>query len=331
MLKLFPSSPLLFSCFFLGTLIAISSSHWFFLWFGLELNLFSFIPILLSSSYSFEASIKYFLIQLFSSLMLISSVLSILIPSFKISNFIMMILFSLSLMTKLSIAPCHFWFPSVLSSISWTTCLLLMTWQKLIPLLIMILISPFYPLFIIFFLASVSSMVGGLGGMNQSQLRNLLAYSSISHMGWTLSIISILPMMSFMYFFCYSIILFPLIYTLLSFNFINNKQLFSLFSFNKPFYFLICISFLSLSGLPPLLGFFPKWMILMYLSKCNFFLMSFFLILGSLFTLFFYLSMIFPSMSLMKMPSISLNFKASSFLFWLFLFSLGILPVLTIF
>nr|YP_011008846.1 NADH dehydrogenase subunit 2 [Oligobrachia dogieli]WPV72836.1 NADH dehydrogenase subunit 2 [Oligobrachia dogieli] len=327
MFKFFPSSPLLFSCFFFGTFVSISSSHWMFLWLGLELNLFCFIPILLSSlMYSFEAAIKYFLIQLFSSLMLISSMLSMFIPSFSLSNLIMMIFFSVSMMTKLSIAPCHFWFPSVMSSTPWIPCLLLMTWQKFVPLFIMVFISPFYPIFLIFFLSSLSSLVGGLGGLAQSQLRNLLAYSSIGHMGWTMSILPISPTISLIYFLCYSMITLPLIYIFFSFNFFSNSQLFSLFSLNKLFYFMFCLSILSLSGLPPLMGFFPKWMILMFLMKFNLFLFSFLLILGSLMNLFFYLSMIFPVVTLTSVPPSITKFNKSLFLFWIFFSLLGLLP-----
>lgn len=37
---------------------------------------------------------------------------------------------------------------------------------------------------ILFVVGGLSALVGALGGLNQVHLRKLLAYSSISHLGW---------------------------------------------------------------------------------------------------------------------------------------------------
>ena len=56
---------------------------------------------------------------------------------------------------------------------------MLLTWQKLAPLIILLDFSAFLFLFIVF--AGLSSLVGGAFGVGQVQVRILFAYSSIGH------------------------------------------------------------------------------------------------------------------------------------------------------
>ncbi len=53
-----------FLCF-LGTFISVSSGDWLGVWFGLEINLLGFIPIMLQrvGRQSVERSVKYFVVQ----------------------------------------------------------------------------------------------------------------------------------------------------------------------------------------------------------------------------------------------------------------------------
>lgn len=53
-----------------GSLITISSSSWLGIWIGLEINLLSFIPLIIDKKNLFtnESTIKYFLVQVFGSL-----------------------------------------------------------------------------------------------------------------------------------------------------------------------------------------------------------------------------------------------------------------------
>nr|AIL54887.1 NADH dehydrogenase subunit 2 [Spirobrachia sp. YL-2014] len=329
MLKSLPSHPLFYFTLFSGSLIAFSSSHWLFLWSGLELNLFSIIPLMINSSnsISLEASIKYFLIQLFSSIMLITSMMSLFMSSFAMSNMMMLFLFFMSMMTKLGMAPCHFWFPPVMAALSWPMCFILMTWQKLIPLFILMFTFSFFSLKIMFFVVILSSLIGGLGGLNQTQLRPLLAYSSITHMSWILSTISISPLISLSYFSCYSLILFPLTSIVYLFNINSNNQLFNIFSSQKNFFLIFTISILSLGGLPPLFGFFPKWMTMFFLLSNNMNLLLLFLILGSLLNLYFYLILIFPLYNFINFKFITLMKKSYTFFFfWVLILLMGIAP-----
>jgi len=69
-----------------------------------------------------------------------------------------------------------------MSSIPWPLGILLMTWQKFAPLGICASLH-LYHLVLILFLAMANSLLGAWGGLNQTQLRPLLAYSSIIHIG----------------------------------------------------------------------------------------------------------------------------------------------------
>ena len=120
------------------TLIAISSSNWLFLWAAIELNLLRFIPILINSKkfQETEAAIKYFLAQALGSRILLIRRISIWFNTSTPANLIYFILL-ISITLKLGIVPCHLWYPSVISSISWIACLILSTWQKAAPLIIL--------------------------------------------------------------------------------------------------------------------------------------------------------------------------------------------------
>jgi NADH:ubiquinone oxidoreductase subunit 2 (subunit N) len=85
-------------------------------------------------------------------------------------------------MIKLGMAPFHFWLPHVIGGIRWVSCVVLSVWQKVGPIFILRSFVFSWRLYIFIF-AALGAIVGGVGGINQSQLRVLLAYSSIGHMG----------------------------------------------------------------------------------------------------------------------------------------------------
>jgi NADH:ubiquinone oxidoreductase subunit 2 (subunit N) len=97
---------------------------------GLELNLISFVPLLAYSNKfnEAEASIKYFLAQaLGSGLILLGSLRFFISPHMLFNPDFLNILLFIGLITKLGLPPCHFWFPSVISLISWPMCIVLTT------------------------------------------------------------------------------------------------------------------------------------------------------------------------------------------------------------
>nr|YP_009538317.1 NADH dehydrogenase subunit 2 [Limenitis jina]AYN60834.1 NADH dehydrogenase subunit 2 [Limenitis jina] len=294
---MFPNSNKMFFLFilFFSTLISISANSWLGCWIGLEINLLSFIPLINTPNnlLNSEASLKYFLTQSIAS---INFLFSILLSLFLMKNFLFNNFFSIiinsSLMMKMGSVPFHFWFPNIMEGLSWFNCFILMTWQKITP---MILLSYYFNLNFMYFIMIINVLIGAIGSFNQSSLRKLMAFSSINNLGWMISSMIISENLWMIYFIFYSI--FSLIMCFL-FYIINIFFINQLFSFNMNFLIKISImiNFLSLGGLPPFLGFFPKWIVINYLMNNNFFIISFVFIMSSLILLFVYIRVIYSSL-----------------------------------
>nr|YP_009131513.1 NADH dehydrogenase subunit 2 [Tevnia jerichonana]AIL54899.1 NADH dehydrogenase subunit 2 [Tevnia jerichonana] len=298
-----PATPLFISTLILSTLLSVSASHWLLLWLSLELNLLSFIPIIMSSKslQETEGAIKYFMAQALGSALILLGALMILNP--LISSEISTIPIILGAMNKLGLAPCHFWFPNVMASISWFSCLILTTWQKIIPLMILIFLPLTQTVPFLMTMGVLSSLVGGIGGMNQTSLRPLLAYSSIGHLGWMICTSSISSSTAIIYFCSYILIIIPIMLLLMSKNISSNIQLFSTFKSKFSFQLSAATLFMSLGGLPPLFGFFPKWMAIQSMATSSMLFLPLMLILGALMNLYFYLNLSFPLMINLLNPS----------------------------
>nr|YP_009422156.1 NADH dehydrogenase subunit 2 [Cipangopaludina ussuriensis]ASR74850.1 NADH dehydrogenase subunit 2 [Cipangopaludina ussuriensis] len=290
-----------------GTIFSISSLHWLGMWVGLELNLIGFLPILVCSKSmkESESGTKYFIVQamgssflMFGSLILFSFTFSweiLNMLSFK--YFLSSIVFLMSgLFMKIGMFPFHFWFPSVMSGLPWLSCLLLITWQKLAPIflisVLMEIINVMWVLLMVCVMSSMSALVGGFGGINQSQIRSLLAYSSIGHMGWIILSLCQSCYNMKIYFFIYIVISLCL-FMVLWYN--NIVLMLGMNSFVKHLFidFSLILLFLSLGGLPPLLGFIAKLNVFISIFDLYMYWFILLLILGSIMSLFYYLSLLF--------------------------------------
>nr|YP_009764326.1 NADH dehydrogenase subunit 2 [Orthopygia glaucinalis]QIS91165.1 NADH dehydrogenase subunit 2 [Orthopygia glaucinalis] len=295
---------------FFSTLISISSTSWFGCWIGLEINLLSFIPLISSPNnmVSSEASLKYFLIQSIASINFLFCIIMkmIIFQNFEINN-LMAILINSSLLMKMGASPFHFWFPNVVEGLSWLNNYILMTWQKITP---MILLSYFFYNNFIMFIFILNSIIGALGGLNQTSLRKLMAFSSINNLGWMLASISISENLWIFYlsFYSFLISLMCALFYLMNVYFINQLFIFNVNYSIKLFFF---INFLSLGGLPPFIGFFPKWIIINFLLINKLFIITFIFIMMSLIMLFFYIRIIYSSFmfNYMKLKWIKLFLK----------------------
>nr|YP_009737773.1 NADH dehydrogenase subunit 2 [Amesia sanguiflua]QHW07354.1 NADH dehydrogenase subunit 2 [Amesia sanguiflua] len=297
MYSLFNSNKMFFLfILFFSTLISISSNSWFGCWMGLEINLISFIPLISNSNntMSTEASLKYFLTQSIASMNFLFMILMkmlMLKSSFFFNNF-SSIMINSTLLMKMGAAPFHFWFPNIIEGLSWFNAFILMTWQKISP---MILLSYYFNKNFIILIMIINSIIGALGGLNQTSLRKLMAFSSINNLGWMLAAIMISEKMWMLYFLMYSflIMIMCLMFNMFNLFFFNQMFIMNMTPLMKTF---LLINFLSLGGLPPFIGFFPKWMIINFLLMNNFFIVSFIFIMMSLILLFFYLRIIFSSL-----------------------------------
>nr|YP_010417466.1 NADH dehydrogenase subunit 2 [Junonia atlites]USF17521.1 NADH dehydrogenase subunit 2 [Junonia atlites] len=279
---------------FFSTLISISSNSWLGCWIGLEINLLSFIPLMSNPNnlLNSEASLKYFLTQSIASINFLFSILLnlLLLKNFFINN-IMSILINSSLLMKMGSIPFHFWFPNIMEGLSWFNCFILMTWQKISP---MILLSYYMNLKFLFLVMIFNVLIGTISSFNQTSLRKLMAFSSINNLGWMLSALTISENLWMLYFLLYSLFIFIMCFLFYIINVFYINQLFNL-NLNFAIKFSILINFLSLGGLPPFLGFFPKWMIINYLLINNLFIISFIFTMSSLIMLFIYIRIIYSS------------------------------------
>lgn len=278
---------------FLRTVITIIRPNWLRAWIILEINILRFIPIIIAtkSNQETEASIKYFLSQALGSILILLGIRILYQPTYQT---IPLWLITVAILIKLGMAPCHFWYPSVIASLSWTNCIILSTWQKLAPL--SLLITTTYKIqsrtFIII-TAGLNALIGGILGINQTHLRPLLAYSSIGHIGWITSILAINKYtFCTIYFIIYSIIVLPIFIIIRTINTKTIKTLHRLFKNNTVLIFAIAILILSLAGVPPLTGFIPKLLVITKLIETRYTVLVF-LLLGTYINLYYYLNISF--------------------------------------
>lgn len=286
---------------FLSTLVAISARVPLYTWAALEINTIAFIPIILDprKPERVRAAIKYFFIQAYASLIFLVGPLLNSFPEITIF---------LAIIIKLGISPFHNWYPSVISSLNWLSAFFLSTWQKIAPL--WILSENTYNIQIIIPIASLNAIIGGLGGLIQTEIRPLLAFSSIGHIGWLTFRIPLSNFIIFFYFLSYALHLSILIYLFFSFKINTPKDMSSSNSISSQTKLVIALSLLSLGGLPPLLGFIPK--LLVILVSTPLFIPPFILIIGSYINIYYYISIIWITFITNPQPMKSINYRKTS-------------------
>nr|URX53059.1 NADH dehydrogenase subunit 2 [Comatermes perfectus] len=286
-----------------GILISISANSWLGAWVGLEVNLMSFIPLMSSQEniYTTEASLKYFLVQaMASSTLLFLVVMKALVNQNPLeideSSYTTYMIMT-PLLLKTGAAPLHWWFPSVMEGLSWMNCLLMMTVQKIAPMMLISYLMSTKPMSLMVILTSVT--VGAVGGMNQTSLRKILTYSSINHTGWMLAAMLGGDNLWIVYFSLYVLLTSTVTIISKAYNisFINQVM-----SVNKKVVvkFTLFITLLSLGGLPPFIGFLPKWIVIQMLITNNMSFIMTMMVMMSLVTLYYYLRVCYSSLMVMQ-------------------------------
>nr|QEN17721.1 NADH dehydrogenase subunit 2 [Nothobranchius rungwaensis] len=291
-----------------GTTITLMSSHWLLAWMGLEINTLAIIPLMMKSSHprAVEASTKYFLIQATAAatLLFAGSMNAWLTGQWEISQTthpLPLSLATMALSMKMGLAPLHSWLPDIMQGIDLKIGLALTTWQKLAPFS---LLSQANSGILMILLGLTSTILGGWGGLNQTQLRKILAYSSIAHFGWMLMTMQLLPPLSWLTLLTYIIMTFSLFNMFMLNKATNINSLSTSWTKTPALAALAPLILLSLGGLPPLTGFLPKWMILQELTKHSFNATATVAALSALLSLYFYLRLSY-SMTLTIAPNTS--------------------------
>jgi NADH-ubiquinone oxidoreductase chain 2 len=228
---------------------------------------------------------------------------------------------------KISASPFHFWSPDVYDAIPTKTTMFVAIIAKL-SILTFLLELVYYTFInnldvswinILLYSSILSLIIGSLLGLSQYRIKRLFAYSTISHLGFILLALSINTYDSMQAFIFYLIqysfsnlnafiILIAIGYTLYSYN-LNSKNSINLKDINyspvqlisqlEGFFWvnpILSISFIitlfSFVGMPPLMGFFAKQMILSTALNNGFVFISLIAILSSVISAVYYLIII---------------------------------------
>nr|AFT90721.1 NADH dehydrogenase subunit II [Anolis carolinensis]AFT90723.1 NADH dehydrogenase subunit II [Anolis carolinensis] len=299
-----------------GTIITMTSYHWLMAWVGLELNTLAIIPIISTMHHprSTEAATKYFLTQAAASALILFSSMTnawntgswdITQPLTSPSH----ILLTMALAMKLGLAPLHFWLPEVIQGSTMTTAFIITTWQKIAPMSLIFLTMNNLSTSVFLLMGLLSSLVGGWGGLNQTQTRKIMAYSSIAHLGWMATISSIMTNILIMNLLIYLIMTTSVFLSLIISKSKTIQDTTSTWTLSPTLTIIMLLSLLSLGGLPPLTGFIPKWLIMEELILQNFNLLISMMATSSLLSLYFYLRLTYTTALTLSPNTTQTKFK----------------------
>ena len=317
--------PILALSSILGMMVMISSNDLILFYVGLELQslalyvLASFNRDNLSSS---ESGLKYFVLSALSSGLLLygcsliygfsgSTNFFVISENLTQDDYVLtfgIVFIIVGLAFKISAVPFHMWAPDVYEGSPTSITIFFAILPKIAALTVFIrfLYVPFLNLIdqwqmIIVFLSIASMLFGAIAAIGQSNLKRLVAYSSIGHMGYALaglatgtnqgiqssiSYISIYLFMNLAFFCC-------LFMLRRDEKYFENIQDLSGLSKNHPllsFCFLIVL--FSLAGIPPLAGFFAKFYIFSAVIDQSMYFLAIVGLLSTVIAAFYYLRLI---------------------------------------
>nr|ALS88159.1 NADH dehydrogenase subunit 2 [Cyanomitra olivacea]ALS88160.1 NADH dehydrogenase subunit 2 [Cyanomitra olivacea] len=292
-----PQAKLVFTIsLILGTTITTTSNHWVLAWTGLEINTLAVLPLISKSHHprAIEAATKYFLTQAAASALVLFSSLTNAWHTgqwdiTQLTHPTSCLILTSAISMKLGLVPFHFWFPEVLQGSPLTTGLLLSTAMKLPPLTLLYMTSPSLNPTVLVTMAILSAAVGGWMGLNQTQIRKIMAFSSISHLGWMAIILTYDPKLTLLNFYLYTLMTAAVFLTLNTIKALKLPTLMTMWTKTPSLSAMLLLTLLSLAGLPPLTGFLPKWLIIQELTKQDMAPAATMIALLSLLSLFFYL------------------------------------------
>nr|AAG34986.1 NADH dehydrogenase subunit 2 [Anolis opalinus] len=299
-----------------GTIITMTSHHWLMAWIGLEMNTLAIIPIIstMHNPRSTEAATKYFLTQAAASAMILFSSM---INAWQTGTWNITdlsygpahILLTMALAMKLGLAPMHFWLPEVLQGSTLATALIITTWQKLAPMALIYMTLNNLSTTALILLGLLSSIIGGWGGLNQTQTRKIMAFSSIAHLGWMISIASIMPNIMIFNLMIYMIMTIALFYSLILSKSKTVQDTTATWTLSPTLTTTMMILLPFLGGLPPLTGFMPKWLILEELVAQNLTPTATIMAMSALLSLFFYLRLTYTTTLTLSPNTAQTKFK----------------------
>ena len=216
---------------------------------------------------------------------------------------------SLGFIFKLALFPCHMWVPDVYEGASYETLLLFAVIVKLVIffLFLKLFFNVFFPCFYLYktymlFICCGSMLVGCLGSLAQTKLKRFLAYSSMNQLSLFLlsiisgDIVSVTNGIAAMLIYSVTLFLVICIFNKVSSNGISElvyfKDLKFIKLYNKSFSYILVFLFSSLAGLPPFVGFFTKFYIILDFIQNGYFFLSIFILCINFISAYYYLKII---------------------------------------
>nr|YP_010373850.1 NADH dehydrogenase subunit 2 [Neuroctenus yunnanensis]UPI55390.1 NADH dehydrogenase subunit 2 [Neuroctenus yunnanensis] len=276
-----------------STVMVLTSKSWMGMWIGMEINMIGFVPLLKAKNKeSSSSSMIYFLTQSMGSSLMLYSLLSMWFQSPSGHSSLMMTMMMASIMIKMGLPPMHMWMIYVLNNSSWSCCFILLTWQKVAPLTVMYHLNQ--TINETMTMAMMTTIIGSIGGINHTSIRKIMGYSSVSHMGWMMITLNNINKCT-MYFIIYTIMVYTMCQMLETENMFYLNQFMLTNKINK---IAITLNMLSMGGLPPMIGFLPKWIAIQTMINNNLVMIASIMTMTSLITLMVYMNMISPMMTM---------------------------------
>jgi NADH-quinone oxidoreductase subunit N len=314
-----------------GISILLSANDFLILYLGLEmqaLSIYVLISLNSNSKKSYEAALKYFVLGAIASGFILYGISLVYgftgttnyqalqelftnadySQSYMIAIIVGLVFILIGACFKLSAVPFHMWTPDVYEGSSTIVMAILANLSKIgaIGFLITLLLYPFGEWIdiwqqVIYFAAIMSMIIGSLGGLKQDNIKRLMAYSTINHIGFILLGIACGSNMGVS-----SIMQYLMIYVIMSlglFAIILNMKRNGIYcekisdlkgssSTNKFLSFSIATIMFSMAGIPPLAGFYIKYYILRDVILSNLYLGAIIAIITSTIAAFYYLRII---------------------------------------
>ncbi len=312
-------------CSILGMLVMIGSYDLIVFYVGLELQSLSLYVLAAFNKnkiQSSEAGLKYFVLSALSSGLLLYgcslvygftgstnfNLISENISSSSTGNVFGLVFILVGLAFKISAVPFHMWAPDVYEGSPTSVTLFFAVVPKVAALTVFIrfLYVPFISLIdqwqsIIIFLSLASMIFGAVAAIGQKNLKRLIAYSSIGHMGYALAGLSVGTnsgiQNSIIYICIYLVMNLGVFCCLFTFKrkdkFYDNLDDLSGLSKNHPVISLsLLILLFSLAGIPPMAGFFAKFYIFISVIEKSMYFLAIVGLLSTVVSAFYYLKII---------------------------------------
>ena len=316
---------ILILCSILGMLVMISSYDLIVFYIGLELQSLSLYVLAAfnrNQTKSSEAGLKYFVLSALSSGLLLYGcsliygfsgstnfyLISENIHSSEYGNVFGIVFILVGLAFKIAVVPFHMWAPDVYEGSPTSVTLFFAVVPKIAALTVFIrfLYVPFVNLIdqwqmIIIFLSLASMIFGAVSAIGQKNLKRLIAYSSIGHMGYALAGLAVGTnsgiQSSIIYISIYLIMNLGIFCCLFMMKrkdkFFDNLEDLAGLSKNHPIISLsLLILLFSLAGIPPMAGFFAKFYIFMSVIEQSMYFLAIVGLLSTVISAFYYLRII---------------------------------------